>query len=472
MRPHPGALTEGPIVRTLVMFTLPILLGSVLQTLNGSVNAIWVGRFLGPVALTATANANTLLFLLIGAVFGLTMAATILVGQHYGAQRQDEARRVVGTSATFFTLLAVGICIVGWLLAERLLHWMRTPAEAVPLAVAYLRIIFVALPFMYLYTFAMAVLRGAGDSKTPFKFLVLQVALDIVLNPVLIFGFGPIPALGIAGSATATLIASAVSLAALLAHLYRRNHELCLRGPDLALLRVDRAILGTLVRKGVPMGLQMLVISGSAIAMIVLVNRFGTDTTAAYGAAWQLWNYVQLPAFAIGAAVSSMAAQNVGANRWDRVGRTAKVGVALSVGMTAALVVPTVLLDRWMLGLFLAPGPALDTAVHLHAIGSWSFVLFAVSMVLFGVVRSTGAVVPPLVALFFALWVVRFPFAALLLPHWGADAIWWSFNLSAAVVAAVSIGYYRWGGWREARMGPGRGAGPGATSAAAAEPVA
>jgi Na+-driven multidrug efflux pump len=125
-----------------------------------------------------------------------------------------------------------------------------------------------------------------------------------------------------------------------------------------------------------------------------------------------------------------------------------------------------------MLGLFLAPGPALDTAVHLHAIGSWSFVLFAVSMVLFGVVRSTGAVIPPLVALFFALWVVRFPFAALLLPHWGADAIWWSFNLSAAVVAAVAIGYYRWGGWRRARMGPGRGAGPGATTAPAAEPAA
>jgi putative MATE family efflux protein len=452
MRHTTGAITEGPIVRTLVMFTLPILMGSVLQSLNGSVNAIWIGRFLGPVALSASANAHAVMFLLIGVVFGLSMASTILVGQHYGARRLPEARRVVGTSATFFAVLSLTICAAGWALSGPLLRWMGTPADAAPLALAYLRIIFLSVPFLYLYTFVMAVLRGAGDSKTPFKFLVLSVVLDIALNPPLIFGFGPVPALGIAGSALATVIANAVSLAALVGYLYWRKHELCLRGADVALFRMDRAILRTLVVKGVPMGLQMLVISGSLIAMITLVNRFGTDATAAYGAAWQLWAYIQLPAFAVGAAVSSMAAQNVGAGRWDRVGRTAKVGVALSVGLTLVLVAGTMLADRWLLGLFLAPGPALATAEHLNTIGAWQFVLFAVSMVLFGVVRATGAVVMPLITLTVALWVVRFPFAELLLPYWGADAIWWSFTLSAGVAAVWSVAYYRWGAWHTARL--------------------
>jgi putative MATE family efflux protein len=455
MRPKPGALTEGPIVRTLVMFTLPILMGSVLQSLNGSVNAIWIGRFLGPVALSATANAHAVMFLLLGVVFGLSMASTILVGQHYGARRPDEARRVVGTSATFFAAMSVTICVAGWLFAEPLLHAMSTPAEVIPPALAYLRTMFLSVPFMYLYTFVMAVLRGAGDSKTPFKFLVLSVVLDIALNPPLIFGFGPVPPLGIAGSAAATVVANAVSLFALVRYLYRRQHELCLHGDDFALFRIDRTILRTLIVKGVPMGLQMLVISASLIVMITLVNRFGTAAVAAYGAAWQLWAYIQLPAFAVGAAVSSMAAQNVGAGRWDRVDRTARVGLALSVGLTFVLVAGTLLVDHWLLALFLAPGEALGIAEHLNTIGAWQFVLFAVSMVLFGVVRATGAVVMPLVALTVALWLVRFPFAELLLPHWGADAIWWSFTLSAGVAAVWSLAYYRWGAWREAKLAPG-----------------
>jgi len=452
--PAAASLTEGPIARTLVTFTLPILFGNVLQSLNGSVNSVWVGRFLGPAALTATANANSIMFLLLGGVFGVSMAATILVAQYVGARDLTAARRVVGTSATLFALIAIGIAIVGWLCAARLLVAMHTPAAAVPLAAAYLRTIFVAIPFLYLYTFVMAVMRGAGDSRTPFKFLLLSVGLDIALNPLLIFGFGPIPALGIAGSALATLIANAVSLAALVASLYRHRNPLCLRGAELAFLRLDREILLTLLRKGLPMGVQLFMISANALALITLVNRYGTDTTAAYGAAWQLWNYLQMPAFAIGAAVSSMAAQNVGAGRWDRVARIAGAGVAFHLAVTGSLVLLTVALNRHALGLFLAPGPALAIAGHINLTSAWSFIFFGISMVLFGVVRSTGAVIAPVVALFIALWGVRIPFAVALMPRVGADAIWWSFPLASAIAALLAVGYYRLGGWRHARMMP------------------
>ena len=156
-------------------------------------------------ALTATSNANTVLFLLLGGAFGVSMAATILVAQHVGAQRPEAARRVVGASAAFFASIALALALVGALAADALLAAMRTPADAVPLARSYLRIIFAALPFLYLYTYVMAVLRGAGDSRTPFRFLLLSVGLDIGLNPLFIFGLGPVPRLGIAGSALATL---------------------------------------------------------------------------------------------------------------------------------------------------------------------------------------------------------------------------------------------------------------------------
>ncbi|MBS0396695.1 MAG: MATE family efflux transporter, partial [Proteobacteria bacterium] len=445
MRPNPASLTEGPIARTLFTFSLPILLGNALQSLNGSVNAVWVGRFLGPAALTATSNANSVLFLLLGAAFGVSMAATILVAQHVGAERLGEARRVVGASAVFFTAVAVALALVGSLAAAPLLRAMGTPPDALPFARAYLTLILAALPFLYVYAYVMAVLRGAGDSRTPFRFLLLSVGLDIALNPLLIFGLGPLPGLGIAGAGLATLLANAVSLAALLLHLYRSRHPLCLRGPDLALLRFDPGIVATLLVKGLPMGLQMILISANAVAMISLVNRFGSATTAAYGAAWQLWTYVQMPAFALGAAVSSMAAQNVGAGRWDRVARTARVGVAFSVAMTGTVVLVLALVDGPALQLFLAPGPALAIARHVNLVAAPSWVFFGISMVLFGVVRSTGAVVPPLVVLGFALWGVRLPLAALLLPRYGADAIWWSFPVAALVSASLAVLYYRFG---------------------------
>src|ERR1700692_1225261 len=245
--PSSGTLTEGSLSRGLFLFALPILFGNVLQTLNGSVNAVWVGQFLGEASLAATSNANTLMFLRLGGVFGLSMAATILVGQHIGADRLHEAKRVVGTSATFFALLAAVMSATGWIMSERLLAAMRTPESSIPLATAYMRVIFLALPFMYMYAFVMAVLRGAGDSKTPFYFLVLSVGLDIALNPLFIFGLGPIPSFGIAGSAFATFVAQATSLIALIAYLYRRKHILCLHRGELRLLRIDGAIVATLI---------------------------------------------------------------------------------------------------------------------------------------------------------------------------------------------------------------------------------
>jgi putative MATE family efflux protein len=447
------SLTEGSIPIGLYRFTLPILFANILQSLNGSVNSIWVGRFLGEAALTATSNANTVMFLLIGAAFGVALAATILIGQCIGANDIPETKRVIGTSATFFAGISVAMAVAGLLLCRPLLIAMSTPADSLPLAVAYMRVIFLAVPCLYLYAFVMAVLRGAGDSKTPFYFMLLSVGIDIALNPVLIFGVGPIPRLGIAGSALATFIAQAVSLAALIRHLYRRRHILCLHKEELRYLRIDWSVVATLVKKGIPMSAQMLVISLSAVLMITLVNRFGVDTTAAFGAALQLWNYIQMPAFAVGMAVSAMTAQNVGAGKWHRVTRIARIGVLYSVLLTGSIVLVIEVLDTQVFGLFLPAGSnALAIASHMNRIVTGSFTFFGISVALFGVVRATGAVVAPLIVLTLSLLVVRFPLAELFLGRFGVDAVWWSFPVSSVLSAILALAYYRYGGWRSARM--------------------
>ncbi|MBI1624548.1 MATE family efflux transporter [Comamonas suwonensis] len=454
-RPQTRDLTQGPIASTLLVFALPILAGNVLQSLNGSVNAIWVGGHLGEAALTATANANNVMFALIGAVFGISMATNILIAQSMGAHNIGQAKRVLGTSATFFGVVSLLIALLGWPLSRHLMQWMSTPEAALPLAEAYLQVIFLAIPLLFMFSFVTAALRGAGDTRTPFWFLLIVVALDMALNPLLIFGWGPVPRMGIQGSAVATLIANGVSFFALLGWLRFRRHPLWIGRRQLGLFKPDLTIVRTLVVKGLPMGVQIVMISLAMIAMISMVNEHGVQTASAYSAALQLWTYVQMPAMAIGAACSSMAAQNVGAGLWKRVDATARAGMLTNILLTGGLIVLIVLLDRYVLGWFLPTGSAsLEVARHLNHIAIGSFLFFGVTFVLSGVVRATGAVLAPMLILGIAMWGIRVPAARFLQPVLGVDALWWSFPISSAASVVMILAYYRWGNWRKAEMLP------------------
>ena len=225
-----GDLTQGPIGKTLLAFALPTLASSIIQSLNGTVNAICVGRFLGEDALAATSNANMVMFLLTAFVFGFGMASTILVGQAWGRKDVDQARRVFGTAGGSFLVVTIIIAIAGYFLSGSILKLLGTPPDATPLAHAYLSVIFLAMPPILLLTLLMMALRGAGDSMTPLWFMILSVVLDSGLNPVFILGLGPAPRLGIAGAAFSTLIANYVAFFGLVAYLYIKDLPLRLRG--------------------------------------------------------------------------------------------------------------------------------------------------------------------------------------------------------------------------------------------------
>jgi putative MATE family efflux protein len=448
-------LTTGAIAPTLLAFALPTLGSSVLQSLNGSINAVWVGRFLGEDALAATSNANIIMFLMTAFVFGFGMASTILIGQAFGRKDIDGARRVIGSATGAFVLTAFVVAGLGWLLAPAILRGLATPADAAPLALAYLRVIFIAMPPALIMVSWMMALRGSGDSLTPLWFMILAVILDSGLNPVFILGLGPAPKLGIAGAATATVIANYISLFALVAYVYARDLPLRLRGKELRYLKPNPAILRTIILKGFPMGLQMIVISGSALALIGLVNREGVHTTAAFGVAMQLWGYLQMPAMALGAAVSAMAAQNIGAGRWDRVGAITRAGVIYHFVITGVLVALLAFADRQALALFLGEGSeALPIARHIQLLATWSFLLFGVTLVIFGTVRANGAVMGPLIILFIGLVPVRLGFALGAYPSLGADALWLSFPVSSVANMTLALAFYFHGGWRKSRMAP------------------
>ena len=451
--PQRRDLTKGHIGRTLMLFALPTLGSNILQSLNGSINAVWVGRFLGESALAATSNANIIMFLTFGAVFGFGMAATVMIGQAIGRHDLDAARRAFGSAVGLVLGGAMVMAILGWLFAPDILKLLATPGDAMPLALAYLRVIFLGIPASMLLVLLMMGLRGSGDAMTPFWFMILSVLLDAGLNPVFILGLGPVPRMGIAGAATATLIANHVAAIGLLATLYIRDLPIRLRGRELRYLLPERDLMRTIVAKGLPMGAQMLVMSLGGLTMIGLVNRLGVDTAAAYGVSQQLWTYIQMPAMAIGAAVSAMAAQNIGAGAWDRVNGITRAGLLWNCVITGAMVGVVLLFDRPVMALFLGgESPAIPIARHIQLIASWNFVLFGMTMVIFATVRANGAVWAPLIALIVALYPIRIGFALGLEPLLGGDALWWSFPVGSAAALGLAAAYFRWGDWRKGAM--------------------
>lgn len=462
-RPRQRDLTTGPVAKTLFLFALPSLGVNILQSANGSVNAVFVGQFLGERALAATANANMTMFLMFSTMFGFAMATTILIGQAMGRRDIADVRRTIGAATGLFIALGILTAALGWIFAPDILKLLATPKDAYPLALTYLRVIFLGMPFSFLGILLTSAMRGVGDAVTPLWNTVLNVLLDAGLNPVFILGLGPVPAMGIAGSALASVLATFISLMVLIWQIYRRDITIRLRGEELRWLIPDMAHIKPIFAKGLPMGLSMIVMSVSSLVMIGLINREGVETAAAFGVMNQLWSYVQMPAIAVGSAVSAMAAQNIGAGNWSRLSRVAWAGMGINALMSVTLLGLITLGIHPILSLFLpGAGTATAIAVHMNLLVGWTFIAIGISMVVGSVVRANGAVIVPFVILVLSTVVMRFTVGFLLHPTWGADAIWAAFGSSALTSTLLSLAYYWHGGWRKSRMvsspsGPARG---------------
>ncbi|MFT4026862.1 MAG: MATE family efflux transporter [Novosphingobium sp.] len=446
-----GDLTQGPILRTMMLFSLPMLASNILQTLNGSINSIWVGRLIGESALAATANANIVMFLLFAAVFGFGMATTVRVGNFFGARDIDAARRTFGAGIGLCLILAIAGGLLGWAFSGQLLHVLSTPEASRAEALAYMQVIFITMPFGTLSMMISMGLRGAGDSKTPLYAMILTVLLDIGLNPLLIVGLGPVPALGIAGSAAASAVANFGGVILMLVTIYRKDLPVRLRGAELRYLIPDGPDLRYVLGKGLPMGASMLIMSAAGVIMMGFVNREGLNAAAAYGASLQVWNYLQMPAFAISSAVSTIVAQNVGAGQHARVGEVTRVGMLANLVMTSALAALIVIFDHPILALFLGPdSPALPIAEHIQLVTTWSFVVMGVMMVLGGTMRAYGVVIMPLIVMVISLFPGRIGFYYLAYPHIGSEAVWWASPVGTVISAALTWAYYSSGRWRKA----------------------
>jgi putative MATE family efflux protein len=447
--PDRSKLVEGPIAKTLLVFALPLLTTNFMHSLSGTWGAIWVSHTLGPGALTAVVNANVFMFMMMGMVMGVAGAAGIAVGQSRGAGDDQAIKQVVGTSLTFVVVVSSLIAALGALFAPQILGLIRMPQVAMGPGIIYLRMICLSMPCIFSFIFLMMLMRGTGDARTPFRFTLVWIVLGLALSPILLTGAFGAPKLGIAGVALGGLLANAVALTALVSHIYRHNLPLALRGKDLRYLRPDPQLLMMLVRRGAPMGMETLFIQGAYFVLLSIVNSHGAATAAAYSGAAQLWGYVQMPAMALAASMSAMAAMNIGAGRWDRVEQIALRGCLIGGAMTLVAAVLVHALGDAPLKLFLPQGgEALVKARAINQIVLWGWVVLAVTSGLSAVVRANGATLAPTLIYAVTMWVFRVPFASLLQPWLGEAAIWWSFPVGTISSALLAFAYYRFGGWR------------------------
>jgi putative MATE family efflux protein len=442
-------LLEGPVVRTLVMFALPLLTTNFLHSLNGTWGAVWVSHELGQNALTAVVNANVFMFMMMGAVQGVGAAAGIAIGQAKGANDEAAMKRVAGAAITFVVTVSAAIALAGVLLAPVIVEAIRMPAAVRESAIAFMRANCLSMPFIFTYIFFMMMMRGSGDAKTPFRFSLVWIGLSLLLGPALLTGAFGLPRLGIAGVAIGNLIANAVALAALLTYIHTRRLPLALRGADLAYLRPDPKLLWMLMRRGAPMALETVIVQGAYFVLLAMVNTYGEAAAAAYAGAAQLWGYVQMPAIALATSMSAMAAMNIGAGQWPRVESIAFRGCLVSMAFTSLATLIVYGLGDRPLTLFLPQGgEALEIAHDINAIALWGWIVLSITSGLSAIVRANGAMLAPTIVFLLTMWVMRVPFAALLQPVLGADAIWWSFPVGTFASAGLAYAYYRWGRWR------------------------
>lgn len=440
--------TTGSIPRHLITFALPMFLGNLLQALYNIVDSIWVGRFLGPQALAAVSVSFPVIFVLIALVMGITMGTTTLVGQYYGAKRKDQLSKTISNSMFLLIICGGLVSLLGIFFSRRILLLINVPPDILDPASSYLKIFSSGLLGMFLYNGTSAILRGLGDSKTPLKFLFYATFLNLLLDPLLIFGLGPFPRLEINGAALATIIAQGISALISLRYLFFTSRLISLKNNFWTL---DLFIVKLIFKIGLPAGLQHVFISLSSLVVSSLVNRFGSTVVAGFGAGATIDQFAFMPAMSLGMAVSSLVAQNLGAGENERVKESVYWSSLLTTSITLIVSLTALFLPHLLLFPFTTdPGVIAAGSRYLHYL-SFAYVPMALMFTLGGVLRGAGDTFIAMLFTLISLWLIRVPLATYLssLPSLGIEGVWLGIAASPLIGLLLNYLYYRSGKWRK-----------------------
>jgi putative MATE family efflux protein len=445
-------MSVGSIPKHLLRFSIPMLIGNLIQIGYSIINTIWVGHLVGENAVGAIGVSFPVFFTLLGLSMGISMASTILIAQYYGAKKYEMVERVVGNSFSLALIAGTILTVAAILFSDFLLGLMDTPPENFAMASSYLKITLAGFILFYLGFLINSILRGIGDAVTPLVFMSIGIGINAVIDPFFIGGFGPFPSHGLNGAAYATLISQAIAVSISIIYLNRKGHFVAFNPRKLLL---DKHITFLLFKIGFPSIVQQSLISISSMFVSAFVNSFGNAAANAYGAALRVDMFAFMPAMSMSMAVATLTGQNLGAGRPQRVKNIFRWGVIMTSFITILISLIVVLLAKFILIMF---GLGDDAKVmeigvaYLHIAGS-CYIFFAVMFISNGVINGAGHTIITMIFTLLSLWLVRVPLAWFLSKtSLGTTGIWIAVASSFFVTMIVSLAYYFSGRWKKSAV--------------------
>ncbi|WP_303651778.1 MATE family efflux transporter [Halorussus halophilus] len=452
------SITEGGLVRPMFRLAWPIVVIQLLQVTYNIADTFWLGRYSAD-AVGAISLAFPLIFLLISIAGGFTTAGSILVAQYTGADSEGSAGKVAGQILVFISILAILLGILGFFATTPMLELIpsqqETTDQIVPLAGDYMEVFFLGMPFLFGFFVFSSLMRGYGNTKTPMRVMAISVALNVILDPILIFGLGPTPEAitGIEGAAVATVFSRGVASLIGFYILFGTDAGPTVNFDDLV---PDFEYIRNIVRIGVPSTLEQ---SMSALAMITLtamVVQFAPPVVSAYGLGNRLASLVFLPAMGLGRATNTMVGQNLGAQKEDRAERAVWLATKAGASVMLGVAVVAALFPEPIVSVFMATGTqaAKQTVEHGSTylrIRTVEFTFMAVLQVMLGAYRGAGNTRTALGFSMVALWLGRVPTVYYLafVASWGPLGIWWGMAFGNVVGAIAAVLWFTRGTWKQ-----------------------
>jgi putative MATE family efflux protein len=438
---------EGPIGTALIRLAIPIILGNLLQTGYQLTDAFWVGR-LGAAAVAAVSISFPVSFLVIALGAGFGIAGATLSAQYMGAGRQDMVNHVAAQTMVMVMLTSVVLGAAGYLVAPYLLDLLEVAPDVYAGALGFMRVSFVGIIFVFLYAMFQALMRGVGETRTPLLIVLGTVILNFLLDPLFIFGLGPLPPRGVMGAALATLATQGLAAILGVAIFLRGRHgiQLSWRG-----FRPDPAYIKRAFFLGLPGSIELSTRGLGPLLLSFLVAGFGTVTLASYGIGTNILQFVTIPAMGMSQAVSTLVSQNMGAGNPRRAARVTVLGSVYSfailtiVGILAYLVAPTLVA-------FFVPGDSevITEGAQFIRVMCLAWGCIGVQLCIVSAFRGSGNMLVAMVLALVSQFVLQFPLAYVLSKHTSlhASGLWWSFPITLIAVALVSVAWFAQGGWK------------------------
>ena len=426
-------LTRGSIRKGLILFSLPLIAGNLLQQCYNIVDTWVVGRFLGSVALAAVGSAFSLMTLLTSLLLGLCMGSGVVMSQLYGQGDREGLRRAMGNAFVGIALAALALELAAFALLDSLLVWMRVPAEAAADLRGYLAVVFWGIGFTFLYNFFATALRSVGNSAAALWFLLCATIINIVLDLWFVTGLG----WGVEGAALATVIAQAASAAGIVLYFLLKMGDL---RPGLRHLKPDGGLLKRIAVVSVLTGAQQSIMNFGILMIQSLVNSFGVNVMAAFAAGVKIDAFAYAPAQDFANGFATFVAQNAGAGRADRVKRGLREAAMMSLGFCALVSAVVGIFAAPLLSIFIDPAQRDVMAVGMHYLRTEGLcyvgigLLFLLYATYRGLERAGMSIVLTVISL-----GLRVVLAYWLAPSWGLDAVWWAIPIGWVVADAVGL---------------------------------